>query len=80
MAAANPLLNELLDRVARLELALGEAAYQLHGPRGVPSLSRQAPNWAVLLQRYIDGTTAVTGSSFVGRLEHAVPVDSNERR
>jgi hypothetical protein len=80
MAAANPLVKELLGRVARLERALGEAGYQIHGPRGLPSLHRQAPAWAALVQAYVDGTTAAGTNSFVGRVEKAVPIDTKERR
>jgi hypothetical protein len=80
MAAANPLVKELLDRVARLERAAGECGFQLHGPRGLASLYRQAPAWAALVQEYMDGTTAASDGNFVGRVEKAVPTDTKERR
>lgn len=55
------------ERIARLEVALAETLYSLHGEHGLPSLRRQAPHAAQLLADYIVVTEAVDDAHFVGR-------------
>lgn len=60
--------KELLARLRRVELALGEAAYAGHGIGGAGRLARSAPNWAQLLQAYVDKTVP-RDDTLVGRIE-----------
>jgi hypothetical protein len=60
--------KELLARLRRVELALGEAANAGHGLGGAQRLAHVAPHWAELLQEYHD-ITSRRPNSFVGRIE-----------
>jgi hypothetical protein len=73
--------GELLERITRLERALAESAYLTHGPRGVASLSQQAPTLARVLAEYLDRTTPADDGTFVGRRETTeIDVSDEERR
>ena len=57
------------DRIARIERAIGQLAYMANGTHGLPSLMRQAPDAAELVNAWLRGTTAATEGTFVGRRE-----------
>lgn len=67
------------ERIQRLERATAQAAYLLHGPRGLRMLRAQAPDLAELLSDWLDGTQPVNDSHFAGR-ETTEHIPSNEQR
>ena len=57
------------ERIRRLELALAESTYLIHGPRCLPMLTAQAPRLAQLFDEYMRRTNPAN-ETFAGRQEN----------
>lgn len=68
------------QRLARLERALAEFGHMMNGPQGLPSLRRQAPALADLIQDYYAGTLPSRDATLVGRQETADAPNDREQR
>lgn len=67
-------------RIARLERAVAQMAYLHHGPFGLPTLQRQAPDVAELMADWLAGTQPVDDRTFAGRETTENPPPSGTER
>ena len=50
------------ERIARLERALSQFGFQLHGSHSMANLRRQAPDLADLITEFLDGRQAANAA------------------